>query len=108
MNDVKEEKLEYYQCLKLLEYLVEIGLIQKNPKIPSDILVFCEGNGEEYPEGWYSENIFDAARDLVNKPDDQRILLDAIEEKGFKKPELPKFETVRLDVEKFFSQYSNS
>ena len=47
----KEEKPEYFQCLKLLEYLAEIGLIQRNPDIPSDIFVYCEGNGKEYPEG---------------------------------------------------------
>ncbi len=98
----KEEKPEYFQCLKLLEYLAEIGLIQRNPDIPSDIFVYCEGNGEEYPEGWYSENIYDAARELMNMPEEQKMLLETIEEKVLKKPELPKFGTVRRDIEKIF------
>lgn len=100
---MEKGQLEYFQCLKLLEYLVEIGLIQKNPETKSDIFVYCEGNGEEYPEGWYSENIYDAARDLAERPDEQKMLLETITEKGFAQPELPKWEAVRQDIYTFFS-----
>lgn len=103
MKHVKDN-LSYFQCLKLLEYLVEIEMVKKNPDIPSDIFVYCEGNGKEHPEGWYSENIYNAARDLAERPDEQRMLLETITEKGFAQPELPELKSVMQDAYAIFGR----
>ena len=90
----------YFNCLKILETCCEAGLIKKVNK--GDMTMDKDGNyipvpeesvgriliyhaaGETDPEGWYAEDIDDAAQDLMKDRAGQRFLLHALSEKGIK------------------------
>ena len=63
---------------------------------------------ENIKEGYYSENIFSAAKDLLQSEDGQKCLMDAIKEhtgEDFIPPELPVFDLPSLFE---FDNVSNS
>lgn len=78
-----DEKLNYYQCLQLLEKCVKEKVIigDPAPERASNILIY-RNKGTKQPEGWYSENIFTVASELVDDEDGQKIILAALSEMG--------------------------
>ncbi len=77
-----QEKLDFYNCLRLLDTLVINGLIKKDPNDPdkSRILVYRAAS-EDCPEGWYSENVHAVARDLAEDAKGQQFLLGELEKR---------------------------
>ena len=79
-----EHEPEFERCLKLLSDAVGIGLLQKdpNPSFPDNVLIYREqgNNPYENPEGWYSENIFTAAAELVDDKEGQEYIRNSIAE----------------------------
>lgn len=81
-----EEKAEpeFEKCLNLLVEAVRLGLLQKdlNPDFPDNVLIYREQGNQPYenPEGWYSENIFTAAAELVDDKEGQEYIRNSIEE----------------------------
>lgn len=64
------------RAIKLLSECVKYGVCPSDPNEPGTILVWRkEGTpSEEYPEGWYSENILDIAGELVDAPEEMDFL----------------------------------
>lgn len=81
---MKNKELNFYGSLKLLEACEEAGVLQTSPDDPNDFLVYREAGNppEENPEGWYAVNAHTLAQELMNEPDGQKALLDALKEKG--------------------------
>jgi hypothetical protein len=82
--DRKPPILNFYNCLCLLGELAKKDIITFDPKDKNRILVY-RSEGKSTPEGWYSENIHDAAQELLRNPTDQKFLLAAYE-KAYGKP----------------------
>lgn len=72
--------MDFLSCLRLLHECVKTGLIQSSPKDSNCILVYREA-GELFPEGWYAENIYDVAGELVHDEEGQRFLIGELKEK---------------------------
>ena len=79
MSKSTDEQLNFYQCIQLLDALVANDQIQQDPQNKQNILVYRSA-GEDTPEGWYSQNLMSAASELANQPDEQKILLDRLQE----------------------------
>ncbi len=79
-----KEQLNFMGCLKLLEKCVEEDILQIDPDRKDNILVYREAGADKakFPEGWYSVNAHNLAQELMNEPDGQKVLVDALEEKG--------------------------
>lgn len=77
-----QEKLDFYNCLRLLDTLIVNGLLAKDPNDPdkSSILVYRAAS-EDCPEGWYSENVHTAARELAEDLKGQQFLLGELEKR---------------------------
>ena len=70
--------MKFFDALKLLEQAVSCGLIQQDG---NDIFVWREvGNPpDEFPEGWYRENIMSVAQELMNDEKGQQFLKEEVE-----------------------------
>ena len=92
--------LNFYNCIRLLDEATHCGLIQRDPNIPDNILVYREA-GEEDPEGWYSENLMSIVQELQDDEEGQTEILGALEEKTgqpFNEKPLPFPDTMRKDT----------
>lgn len=82
------EPLVFIECLKMLEVAVENGIIPKDPNPINDpdrknnILVYCTAGDEFHPEGWYSQNIHSAARELLDDVEGQKFIRETLQERG--------------------------
>lgn len=65
----------------LFEKMVEKEILVKDPKRPSNILVYMRGTNE-HPEGWYSQNVFVAAEDLLSDRQSLKYVLGNAGEHG--------------------------
>lgn len=84
-NKSLDEPLIFIECLQLIEKLIDIGVIQRVPD-GSDRIAIYRAKGIEEPEGWYSENIFTVAQELLGDIEGQQYLRGVLAEKGIKKP----------------------
>lgn len=84
-NKSIDEPLIFIECLQLIEKLIDIGVIQRVPD-GSDRIAIYRAKGIEEPEGWYSENIFTVAQELLGDIEGQQYLRGILAEKGIKKP----------------------
>lgn len=73
--------LNFYNCLRLLQECVKAGLIKTSVNNKSNILVYRMA-GKKSPEGWYEENIFSTAKELVADRAGQKYLMHQLNEKG--------------------------
>ena len=73
------EKLDFYNCLRLIQCCVENSILMQSPTDRNQILVLI-GNDET----WYSVNIHEAARELTTDVEGQTALLNALKSKGVK------------------------
>lgn len=66
-----------------MDTLIRHGILKKGPTDPdkSRILVYRAAS-EDCPEGWYSENVHDTARELAEDPKGQASLLRELEKRG--------------------------
>ena len=69
--------LNFCQCINLLSKLIKKGILQKDPNNENNILVYRTA-GCDNPEGWYSQNILDAATELSKDEEGQKFLLSQI------------------------------
>ncbi len=79
---MKQKELNFFGSLKLLEACVDAGVLHTSPDDPDDILVYRMAGDDQHPEGWYATNAHTLAQELMNDADEQKILLNALEEKG--------------------------
>lgn len=78
---LNEPLTKFYECLQLIETLLDHGLLYPDPNDNNNIMVYRnEGNGS--PEGWYRENIHNVARELLHDIDGQHFLRKELEDKG--------------------------
>lgn len=70
-----------YECKQLLDVFVDNDLIQRDPNNSDNVLVYRAGNSLN-EEGWYSENIFEVAQDLLNDIDGQYFLRKELADRG--------------------------
>lgn len=75
------QPLNLYECVQLLDALVDNGLIARDEKQAGNIIVPCKENPER-PEGWYSTNTVSVAQCLVADIDGQRVLRQGLKDKG--------------------------
>lgn len=73
--------MNFYNCLLLISDCIKADLLTVNPEDPNEIFVYCLAGDEDHPEGWYRENIHEAARELMEDKDGQSFLLSALKEK---------------------------
>lgn len=84
--------LDYYNCVRLLERLVELDVIQRDPENKDNILVYRDAAeidpsdryAPNWPEGWYSENLMSIASELTSDEEGQNYLLDAYQKRAGK------------------------
>ena len=67
------------QWVRLLGDMTEKGILKRDPEDKNSILVYRTA-GAQNPEGWYSENIFTAAAELVDDKEGQEYIRNSIEE----------------------------
>lgn len=75
--DRKPPLLNNYNCMRLIDELANHGVIQRDPNRRDNVIVYYKGDTEN-PEGWYSENIWTAAEDLLLDGDSQRLLINEL------------------------------
>lgn len=73
--------MNFYNCLRLLNECVKAGLIQLSSENSNDILVYRQA-GNSSPEGWYAENIFTVAQELMLDLEGQKFLACALKDAG--------------------------
>lgn len=76
-----EESLTFYECLQLIDKLIENNILMQNPDDKNCVLVY-RAAGKANPEGWYSENVFDTAQELLNDIEGQRFLRQKLIDKN--------------------------
>lgn len=76
-----EFPMKFINVVELLKFAVDAKLIQQNPENKNQILIYFT-KSKDYPEGFYWENVLDAAQDLLTKPDDQKMIYEKIKETG--------------------------
>ena len=81
-------RMTFFNCLHLLHECVKAGLLQRSEKDENCILVYREA-GTELPEGWYAENVYNVARELVNDEPALDYLLNELQKKGVEFKEEP-------------------
>ena len=69
--------MRFMECVNLLSDCVNTNLVLKDPNIPENILIYRD-KGTEFPGGWYSENIFTVARELMNDDKGVQTLTSAL------------------------------
>ena len=74
------EKLDFYNCLRLIQCCVENSILMQSPTDRNQILVLIGSDDET----WYSVNIHEAARELTTDVEGQTALLNALKIKGIK------------------------
>lgn len=77
------QNLSFYQCLTLLDLCAKHKVIQTDPDPDrkSNLLIYRE-KGTVEPEGWYSENIFTVANELLEDREGQQLLIKSLSDKG--------------------------
>ena len=75
--------LKMYECMQLLEKLVETDMIQQDPQRKDNLIIYFS-ESDTQPEGWYSQNIFDVAESLMNDFEGQKFLMKELAEKNIK------------------------
>lgn len=85
---MKDDKLNFYQCVQLIDYLVKIAVVNTDPNDKDRVLVYRSAGDSNHPKGWYSESVFDAARELADDYSGQQFLLNTIQDRGFERPAL--------------------
>lgn len=77
------KQLDFFNCLRLLDTLIQHKLLKKDPtdRDQSRILVY-RAVSADCPEGWYSENVHTAARELAEDAKDQEFLLGELQKRG--------------------------
>lgn len=75
------QPLNLYECVQLLEALVNNGMITRDEKRAGNIIVPCKESPER-PEGWYSTSTVTVARCLVADIDGQRVLRQGLKDEG--------------------------
>lgn len=81
MSEQLKFPLVFIQCLKLLEECAQNDILSYDPERKGHILVYCNAS-DEYPEGWYSENIYEVAQDLMRDIDGQKLLVEELQKKN--------------------------
>lgn len=76
-----DEPLLMYECIQLLDALAEKGIILRAPDNFNNIIVYRSAD-ELNPEGWYSQNLMQAAEELTGDVESQRLLRETLEERG--------------------------
>ena len=69
--------MDFLNCLSLLRELTRKQIIKKDENIRNNILVYRSGH-ENFPEGWYSENIVEVASELVNDSEGVNYLISEL------------------------------
>lgn len=75
------DKLDIFQCTKLLQQCVDKGILSTDPSDKNRILVY-RGAGVQSTEGWYSEKLSCVAQTLANEQAGQQMLVEALRKKG--------------------------
>ena len=77
------KQLDFFNCLRLLDTLIQHKLLKKDPTDcdRSRILVYRAASAD-CPEGWYSENVHTAARELAEDAKDQEFLPGELQKRG--------------------------
>lgn len=94
MNTYKKdhsESLSFYEALQMLTQMKEHGLLQSDPELKNNVLIYRAAGDNGNPEGWYSENIFSVAEDLMNNYESQQALWRVLEEHNFEPDFEPKW-----------------
>ena len=78
----------HYNCVRLLSAAVQAGLIQRDPSDGNRILIY-RAAGTKEPEGWYSENLFSVAQELLKSEAGQQFIASEVE-KATGRPFKPK------------------
>ena len=81
MKDISESAV--LQMVRLLGDMTEKGILQRDPEKDSNILVYRKAGPNGSPEGWYSDNIFDVARELVKNDQNRYSLMNTLGEAGW-------------------------
>lgn len=71
-----QPNLNYINCVYLLQDSITHGIIQRDPDVKDNILLYRYAGPTE-PEGWYSENLMSVAQELLHDPKGQKELLSA-------------------------------
>lgn len=81
---MNKENLNFYGCMKLLEACIKAERIHIDPNNQNNILIYrAVGNPpDKFPEGWYSENIHNTAKDLMEDIGGQKALLGVLKEEN--------------------------
>lgn len=75
--------MDFLNCLSLLRELSKKEIIKKDKDVRNNILVYRSGN-ENFPEGWYSENIVTVASELVNDSEGVNYLISKLNKVNWK------------------------
>lgn len=75
--------LKMYECIQLLEKLVENDMIQQDPQRTDNLIIYFS-ESDTQPEGWYSQNIYEVAEDLMRDFEGQKFLMKELAEKNIK------------------------
>lgn len=76
-----DQPLTFYECLQLLEQLIQSKMLQQDPNNRNNVLIYREA-GVSSPEGWYSENIHSVAGELMSDLPGQTFLRQALVDNG--------------------------
>lgn len=74
--------LNFISCVLLLKEMCKLGIIDRDPSVPGNILIYRDTGKppEDYPEGWYSENLMTMASELTDDKEGQTYLLNRFQE----------------------------
>jgi hypothetical protein len=77
ITDRKPPVLNNFNCMRLIDELANLGVIQRDPERKNNVIIYFSGD-DENPEGWYSQNIWQAAEDLLHDGESQRFLINEL------------------------------
>lgn len=77
----EEPLTKLYECLQLLDVLADNDIVQRDPNNRNNIITYRTAD-ELNPEGWYSQNIFTVAEELLYDIEGQQFLRNELESRG--------------------------
>lgn len=86
-NVFSENNPQFIGLVNLLDAMCEEGLLQRNPDDRNSVLIYRSGvdaNTYDASEGWFSQNIFAAAQEIMNDYEQgDRSFFDALKAQGY-------------------------
>lgn len=99
MADITQiaDEFNIFCAVTLFHKMIKMGILAEDPNRPSNIVVYMSAS-DDYPEGWYSQNVFTATESLLSDKKSLHYVLEKANENGIELDEIVQLSKDMLEV----------